>query len=60
MSTHSTITITRAAARAAIIKAALKATDDELEDLMRVVLEERLLNARVVGDAVEGNDDHLL
>lgn len=59
MGAHSTLRITRAAARQYIMTEFLTMGDEALESVMDRLLDGRLYNVRIVGDEEENDDEQL-
>jgi hypothetical protein len=59
MSALSTLMITRTKARELLFEKVCKASDSELEDMIDVILAEKLYNCRIVNDN-EDNDNYVL
>ena len=59
MGAHSTINVSREAARLYLIQRAMAMTDSQLEDALDTALDERLYRARIDTDT-HGPDDDLL
>jgi len=61
MSAYTTLNITRSKAKEIFIQKVLGGiSDDELEELLDKVLEDRLYNANIVPDGDEDNDDSIV
>ena len=61
MGAHTTINITRSKAKEVFIQKVLGGiSDNELEELLDRILDDRLYNANIVPDGYEENDDHLV
>lgn len=60
MSAHSTINITRDAAREFALPRILSLSDEDLARVMNVLLDEHLRNVRIVPDHVENDNEELI
>lgn len=59
MSAYSTLLITRSKAKQVVFDRLLNISDQELEEMMDRILDERLYNSRIVSDD-EPNDDDVI